>query len=264
LEETESLTFLSKQVKDKKAYQLELALDTISTSQLSRKLGSLSPKIFKKIFHHLVLKTQANLKQPAIIRDIGRLYVIDSTTMSMSLSQYPWATFRKTKAGIRLHLRVIVTKELTIPDNSVYWMFVLSLALKKNVQIEVLSEQVPDPESRIFRDQEVFLGNGQNGTKMIHPLRLVETKDREGNTVIIVTNCFELSANEIGELYRYRWKIETFFKWMKQHLKIKSFYGKSENAVCNQIWIALITYCLQVLLQQSAHHEGPLLEIKQT
>ncbi|WP_332699319.1 transposase [Halalkalibacter lacteus] len=83
-------------------------------------------------------------------------------------------------------------------------------------------------------------------------------------TVIIVTNCFELSANEIGELYRYRWKIETFFKWMKQHLKIKSFYGKSENAVCNQIWIALITYCLQVLLQQSVHHEGPLLEIKQT
>ncbi|MFD2507361.1 IS4 family transposase [Halalkalibacter alkalisediminis] len=304
LEETESLTFLSKQVKDQKSYQLELALDTISTSQLSRKLGSLSPKIYEKIFHHLVLKTQATLKQPAIIRDIGRLYVIDSTTMSMSLSQFPWATFRKTKAGIRLHLRVIVTKELTIPDKGIllpakhadrtqmselididseaihlfdrgyndykkFDEFCLQdvrfiTRLKKNAQIEVLSEQVPDPESLIFRDQEVFLGNGQNGTKMTHPLRLVETKDREGNTVIIVTNCFELSANEIGELYRYRWKIETFFKWMKQHLKVKSFYGKSENAVCNQIWIALITYCLQVLLQQSVHHEGPLLEVKQT
>ncbi|WP_017728874.1 transposase [Halalkalibacterium ligniniphilum] len=135
---------------------------------------------------------------------------------------------------------------------------VIITCLKKIAQIE------PASESLIFRDQEVFLSNGQNGTKMTHPLRLVETKDREGNTVIIVTNCFELSANEIGELYRYHWKIETFFKWMKQHLKVKSFYGKSENAVCNQIWIALITYCLQVSMQQSVNHKNPLLDIKQT
>ncbi|MBW8352203.1 transposase, partial [Bacillus sp. IITD106] len=69
---------------------------------------------------------------------------------------------------------------------------------------------------------------------------------------------------EIGDLYRYRWKIETFFKWMKQHLKIKSFYGKSKNAVYNQIWIALITYCLEVLLQLRVSHDGSLLEIKRT
>src|SRR5699024_2016770 len=96
---------------------------------------------------------------------------------------------------------------------------------------------------------------------MTHSLRLIKTKDSEGNVVILITNCFDMSAKEIGDLYRYRWKIETFFKWMKQHLKLKSFYGKSENAVYTQIWIALITYCLKVLLQLKFNHEGPLLEL---
>lgn len=130
--------------------------------------------------------------------------------------------------------------------------------------MEVVSEQAPDMENNIFLDQEVYLGNTQNGTKMEHSLRLVKTKDTEGNVVIIITNCFELSAKEIGDLYRYRWKIETFFKWMKQHLKIKTFFGKSENAVYTQIWIALITYCLQVLLQLKLNHEGPLLDLRRT
>ena len=98
-------------------------------------------------------------------------------------------------------------------------------------------------------------------TKMTHTLRLIKTKDSEGNVVILITNCFDMSAKEIGDLYRYRWKIETFFKWMKQHLKLKTFYGKSENAVYSQIWIALITYCLKVLLQLEFKHEGTLLEL---
>lgn len=304
LNDTQSLTKMSKKLKDNEDIQVQLAFDAISTSQLSRKLGDLSPKLYEKIFHHLVMNIQAKLKHTPIVRDITRLHVIDSSTMSMSFSQYPWATFRKTKAGIRLHLRVVVTKEMTVPDKGIllpakhadrtqmndlididldaiylfdrgymdykqFDKFCLQdvrfiTRLKKNAEIEVLSEQVPDPGAHIFKDQEVYLGNLQNGTKMIHSLRLIETKDSEGNIVIIITNCFGLSAKEIGELYRYRWKIETFFKWMKQHLKMKTFYGKSENAVCNQIWIALITYCLQVLLQQNVHHDGPLLEIKRT
>ena len=88
--------------------------------------------------------------------------------------------------------------------------------LKKNAEIEVLSEQVPDPDQLIFKDQDVYLGNDVSGTKMSQPLRLIETEDAEGNSVTIVTNCFGLSAKEIGDLYRYRWKIETFFKWMKR------------------------------------------------
>ncbi|MFD1361947.1 IS4 family transposase [Lentibacillus salinarum] len=136
--------------------------------------------------------------------------------------------------------------------------------IKKNAKIEVVSEQEPDTEHNIFLDQKVYLDNAQNRTKMDYPLRLIKTKDSEGNVVIIITNCFDLTAKEIGDLYRYRWKIETFFKWVKQHLKVKTFYGKSENAVYTQIWIALITYCLQVLLQLKFNHEGSVLEIKRT
>lgn len=304
IKDIDSLSHLSKQTKDEEEWQLQVKLDSISTSQLSRKLSSISPKVFEKVFHHLVFMIQAQMKTSPIVRDIGRLHVIDSTTMSMSISQYPWATFRKTKAGVRLHLRVVVTKDVTIPDKAIllpakhadrtqmeelidvdadaiqlfdrgyvdYRQFErlthqnvrFITRLKKNAKFEVLAEQQPDPENLIFKDQEVFLGDEQNGTKMEHPLRLIETKDREGNLVVIVTSCFDLSAKEIGDLYRYRWKIETFFKWMKQHLKIKTFFGKSQNAVYNQLWIALITYCLQVLLQLKAGNHGALLEVKRT
>lgn len=136
--------------------------------------------------------------------------------------------------------------------------------LKKNAEIEVISEQIPDPENLIYQDAEIFLGQNQNKTKMQHSLRLIRIKDSEGNPVEIVTSCFDMTAKEIGDLYRYRWKIETFFKWMKQHLKTKSFFGKSENAVYNQIWIALITYCLKVLLQLKFNHTGTLLELKRS
>jgi len=301
LNEAESLQDLSQKTKDQEEIQTFIDIDSISASQLSRKQSALSSGLFEKVFRHIVFEIQARMQNKAMVRDIGKLLVIDSSTISMSLSQYPWATFRKTKAGVRIHLKVVVTKDLTIPDKAVllpakhadrtqmnelidtdsnaihlfdrgyndYKQFdtlclkdlLFITRLKKNAEIEVLSVQAPDLENNIFLDQEVYLGNAQNGTKMTHSLRLIQTKDSEGNTVILITNCFHLSAKEIGDLYRYRWKIETFFKWMKQHLKLKTFYGKSENAVYTQIWIALITYCLKVLLQLEFKHEGSLLEL---
>lgn len=239
----ESLAALSKHVKDEEELQTHIEFDAISTSQLSRKLGSLSPELFEKIFHHLVLEILPKVKHTPILRDIGSLCVIDSTTMSMSITQYPWATFRKTKAGVRLYLRVVVTKEFTLPDKGVILPAKLAdrtqmseliesdpnalylfdrgyvdykkfdqfccegirfiTRLKKNAEIEVFSETSPDPESLIYKDQIVFLGNAQNGTKMKHPLRFIETKDSEGNLVGIITNCFDLSANtDVDHLLR--------------------------------------------------------------
>ncbi|WP_440895805.1 IS4 family transposase [Amphibacillus sp. Q70] len=303
--DTDSLTSVSKQTKDKADLKKQIGFESISTSQLSRKLSELPSEMFENIFRFLTKKIQVKMSYHLLfLRDITRLNVIDSSTMSMSLSQYPWATFRKTKAGVRLHLKVIVTKDHTIPDQAkllpaihsdrsqmdelidrdpdAIYLFdrgymdykqfeKLCLSdiqfvtrLKKNADIEVLSEQVPDPDQLIFKDQDVYLGNETSGTKMIQPLRLIETEDTKGNSVTIVTNCFGLSAKEIGDLYRYRWKIETFFKWMKQHLKIKTFYGKSQNAVYNQIWMALITYCLTVLIQDNTGFKGRLLTIKKT
>lgn len=300
-----SLEDLSTYLKAEDDLHKHIGFDAISTSQLSRKQHDLSPQNFEKIFHKLVMEIQIRMKQTPFVQNIGRLHVIDSTTMSMSmsLSQYPWATFRKTKAGVRVHMRVVVTKDLIVPDKAVllpathadqtqmnepididpnalylfdrgyldYKMYDLYCQenvrfitrLKKNAKFEVLSEQDPDPENLIFRDAEVFLGNENNGTKMQHPLRIIETEDQEKNPVTIATSCFELTAKEIGDLYRYRWKIETFFKWMKQHLKLKRFMEKAKMRF-NQIWIALITYCLGVLLQLKVGHSGSLLELKRT
>jgi len=244
LNEAESLRDLSKRTKDQEEIQTFMDIDSISASQLSRKQSALSPRLFEKVFQHLVFEIQARMQNKSMIRDIGKLLVIDSSTMSMSFSQYPWATFRKTKAGVRIHLKVVVTKDLTIPDKAVllpakhadrtqmdalididsnaihlfdrgyndYKQFdklcfkdvPFITRIKKNAEIEILSVQAPDLENNIFLDQEVYLGNVQNGTKMAHPLRLIKTKDSEGNVVILITNCYDMSAKEIGDLYRYR------------------------------------------------------------
>jgi hypothetical protein len=91
---------------------------------------------------------------------------------------------------------------------------------------------------------------------------MIATKDTEGNPVVIFTNNFALSAEQIGDIYRYRWQIELFFKWLKQHLFVKHFYGLSRQAVENQLCIALTTYCLLLLLKLKTDFNGSLLTIK--
>ncbi|EGW37647.1 transposase, IS4 family domain protein [Desulfosporosinus sp. OT] len=97
---------------------------------------------------------------------------------------------------------------------------------------------------------------------MEHDLRLVITKDTEGKAIMILTNDFTMTAEEIGDIYRYRWQIELFFKWIKQHLTIKHLFGKSKASVVNQLVIALITYCLMMLVKYRSAYQGPLLNIQ--
>ncbi len=115
--------------------------------------------------------------------------------------------------------------------------------LKGNALVEVVAELPVDPAGPINKDRIVYLGK-EGLNKIQHPLRLIETTDSEGNRVTILTNDITLKAAEIADIYRYRWQIELFFKWTKQHLRVKHFYGLSQQAVENQIFIALITYCL--------------------
>jgi transposase len=107
----------------------------------------------------------------------------------------------------------------------------------------------------------VYLGK-DGVSKMNHKVRLIEVEDTGGNPLIIVTNDFNLSAEEIGDIYRYRWKIELFFKWLKQHFQVKHFYGLSKQAVENQLFISLIAYCLLMLLKLKTNFKGTLLTIK--
>ena len=96
---------------------------------------------------------------------------------------------------------------------------------------------------------------------MEHPLRLIECLDSEGNRIRILTSDFNLSVEEISDLYRSRWQIELFFKWIKQHLHVKKCYGTSKNAVYNQIRLALITFCLTLLMQKNCTYSGSLLDV---
>ncbi len=117
-----------------------------------------------------------------------------------------------------------------------------------------------DPQSPVVRDAIVWLGQ-YPGYWMRAKLRLIEVRGANGETVQLLTNDLAMDAQEIGELYRQRWQIELFFKWIKQHLVIKRFYGTGQWAVYNQIWIALITYCLLVILRQRVGCRKRLLEV---
>ncbi len=231
---------------------------------------------------------------------LGRLHLIDSSTISLCVTKYRWAEFRKTKSGIKIHLRLRVHEGGVIPDKMVmtpakpadrtqmdalvvtyekdainvfdrgyldYKQFdhycknqiLFVTRLKGNAMIEVMTELNVNPEHAIQRDAIVFLG--KNNKRMKHPLRLIETEDTEGNPIKILTNVTDLTAIELADAYRHRWKIELFFKWIKQHLKVKHFFGTSDQAVENQLYIALITFCVLLKLQKDSGYTGTLLEL---
>src|SRR5690625_5185389 len=105
----------------------------------------------------------------------------------------------------------------------------------------------------------VYIGATQNRTENV--FRLLEVEDTKGNVLRLIANRFDLEPDEISGIYRQRWAIELFLKWLKQHVKIKHFYGMSETAIQNQIYLALITYCLNVLIQLEMKSKKPLFRI---
>jgi hypothetical protein len=274
-------------------------LESISTSQISRRFREMSTDVAGIIHKSVVQTLGLKLGYNALRQSLGRLYLIDASTISLCLSQYLWADFRKTKSGVKLHQRIrfdgdpipdaaTITvarksdksqlESLIVEDEDALNVFDRGYLdykqfddysgkgirfvtrLKNNACVEVLRELEVDEESVIEEDLIVRLGKGKN--RMEHDLRLVITMDTEGKAVMILTNDFNITAEEIGVIYRYRWQIELFFKWIKQHLTIKHLFGKSKAAVVNQLFIALITYCLMMLIKYKAVYQGPLLDIQ--
>ena len=278
-----------------------LSLESISAAQLSRRLRELPTEVtgtlLKTVYQEALVKLGAN----KLTQNLGGTHLIDSTTISLCLRKYPWACFRKTKGGIKLHLRLKFVEGEILPDKQVitqaksndktqmdnlvvedkdalnimdrgyldYKKFDTYCAngtrfisrLKKNAIVEVIKEIPVKLGSNIIKEQMVYLGK-DNITKMENPLRLLEILDSEGNAIVIITNQFDLDGQEISALYRSRWQIELFFKWIKQHLKVKHFYGLSQEAVENQLLIALTTYCLLTILKLQTNYCGDLLTIK--
>jgi hypothetical protein len=297
LEKRTGLRSIMRSLQADEDLQEALGIKSISAAQLSRKNNKLEPEVLQAILCDLM--TQLHRLQTPNVARIGPVKVIDSTTIGLCLKKYGWATFRKTKAGVKLHLRVTFLEPgVVYPDKAIltpakpadhtqmdvlideadatYLMdrgyldyrkyddycqrgihFVSRL--KNNAIVEEM-EDLPLPEAtKIESDVKVTLGKGNK--RMKNALRMIKAIDSQGRPVRIITNRFDLTAEEIGDMYRSRWQIEIFFRWVKQNLKFTRFFGEDENAVMNQIWVCLIAYCLLLLMKIETSTKMSLAEL---
>lgn len=226
------------------------------------------------------------------------VYAFDSSTISLCLKLCPWAKFRKNKGGIKLHAQldlrgnlpvfVLLTKasvhdvnaldEICVEMGAIYLIdkgyvdfsrlfniihkngaFFVTRA-KDNMQYEVVKSMPVDKHTGVVRDEIVRLTKENSKHKYPEEFRMVVYEDfATGNVYCFITNHLGYEALTIAELYRERWNVELFFKWIKQHLHIKSFYGTSENAVYTQIWIAVCAFLLLAIAKKRMHIEEPSL-----
>ena len=231
----------------------------------------------------------------------GNVFAIDATTIDLCLSTFYWATFRSTKAGIKLHtqidLKTSIPEFILFSAASVHDVNVLDVIqfeangfyvmdrgyvdykrlykihlcgaffvtrCKDNMNYRRLYSHKVDKAQGIICDQTIMLNGYYAAKDYPAKLRRIKFKVEEtGKILVFLTDNFSLCATEIAQLYKHRWKIELFFKWIKQHLKIKSFWGQSENAVKTQVWIAVSVYVLVAIAKKKFMLKQSLYEILQ-
>ncbi|MBK8275980.1 MAG: IS4 family transposase [Nitrospira sp.] len=228
-------------------------------------------------------------------------YALDTTTIDLSLSLCPWAHFRKAKAAVKLHtlldLRGNIPTFIHISDGKLHEVNILDqiafeagsfyvmdrgfldfgrlhalhraqaffvIRAKSNLQYQRRYSHPIDKASGLRCDQTVVLTGVQSCTDYSPPIRRIKFYDAKHDKLLVfLTNHFELPALTITALYRCRWQVELFFKWIKQHLRIKAFFGISENAVKTQIWIAIAVYVLVAVVKKRLNLDASLHTILQ-
>jgi IS4 transposase len=231
----------------------------------------------------------------------GGIYALDSTVVDLCLDVFWWAKFRTTKAAVKINtlldLKTSIPEFILISDGAVHDVNTLDyislpsgsylvmdkayidfnrlwklnkdrinfvVRAKENMDYKVIVRKNVDRSTGIVCDQIIELCGINTTRKYPQILRRVRYFDKEtGNVLVFLTNNLKISALTIAALYRYRWGIETFFKWIKQHLKILSFWGQSENAVKTQIWIAISTYVIVIIAKKKLNLSQTLYEILQ-
>ena len=223
------------------------------------------------------------------------VYALDATTIDLCLSVFPWAHFRSTKAAIRLHtlldLRGSIPSFIHISDGKLHEVNVLDLLIpeagafyvmdrgytdfdrlyalhqagaffviraKSNLDARRLYSAPTERDTGVLCDQTIALNGFYSGHGYPEHLRRIGFKDETGKRLVFLTNHFRLPALTVCALYRQRWQVELFFKWIKQHLRIQCFFGTSENAVKTQIWIAVSVYLLVAIIKKRLHLDASL------
>jgi len=229
------------------------------------------------------------------------VYALDSTTIDLCLSLFPWAKFRKRKGGVKLHTLldlcgniptfIRITEALVhdvnilddiIPEAGAFYImdrgyldfarlyiFHQCLAFfviraKGNFQFRRLYSHPIDKSTGLRCDQTIVLTGFYSSKDYPEKLRRIRYVDKETEqNLVFLTNCFTLPAITIAQLYKCRWQVELFFKWIKQHLRIKAFFGTTENAVKTQIWIAISVYVLVAIIKKQLNLDLNLYTILQ-
>jgi len=226
--------------------------------------------------------------EPLAVELDSTVYALDSTTIDLCLSLFPWAPFRQTKAAIKLHtlldLRGAIPTFIHISDGKLHDVNVLDILVlepgafyvmdrgyldferlyllhqagaffvtraKSNLKCRRIYSHPVDRSTGLVCDQTIELTVFYSQRGYPERLRRIRYKDPDsGKTLVFLTNHFGISAETVCALYKSRWQVELFFKWIKQHLRIKRFFGTSENAVKSQVWIAVATYVLVAIVKK--------------
>jgi hypothetical protein len=259
-----------------------------------------------RIYAELAQRLIAQARKLYAGEDLGldldtTVYALDSTTIDLCLSLFPWAHFRSTKAAVKMHtlldLRGSIPSFIHISDGKLHDVHALDLLLpepgatyvmdrgyvdfarlhvlhqagaffvtraKSNLDAHRRYSAPTDRASGIICDQTIVLDGHYSRKDYPEPLRRIRFRDADtGKKLVFLTNQFALPASTICALYKSRWQIELFFKWIKQHLRIKRFYGTSENAVKTQIWIAISVYVLVAIIKKRLGLEASLYTLLQ-
>ena len=282
----------------RKLYHLGMG-KSVTRSNLAKANEQRDYRIFEDFAYHLVAEARSKSTEKIFGFD-GHVYAFDSTTIDLCLEVFEWAKFRKHKGGIKIHTLYDIEAQVPaffhittastndikampeIPyEKGAYYIFdrgyndfsnlfkieqieaTFVVRTKKNLKFEQTSWKRRLPKN-VLSDSTIEFTVYKSSKDYPIPLRRVVYYDEEqGRTFVFLTNNFVLPAPIIAELYRNRWSVELFFKWLKQHLKIKKFWGTSENAVRIQIYCAIITYCLVVIVKHDMKLERSVYEILQ-
>jgi len=259
-------------------------------------------RIYDDFAHHLIgIARKLYQKEPLAVELKNTVYALDATTIDLCLSIFPWAHFREAKGAVRLHtlldLRGNIPSFIHISDGKLHEVNVLDIIpleagafyimdrgfldfsrlhaitrasaffvirAKSNLKSRRLYSHPVDKSTGVVCDQSILLTVPKSVGDYPDKLRRVRYYDAETNkTLLFLTNNFILPAFTIAQLYKQRWQVELFFKWIKQHLRIKSFFGTSENAVKTQIWIAVSVYLIVAIIKKRLNLQESLYTILQ-